>query len=125
MAEYPDLSDSIDTDKTYTSVFTQQKSLDELYGRLDRLEARVQMLEGSTRFTVDELGDQIILFLKRYAELKFNTGSVAANIGRPSQNLSDKLHRMAEKGLIRSEKLEGQSTMFWYEEKPNGSVENL
>ncbi len=103
MADYPHLDSGEE--------FNQISSILE---RLAALEARMTILESSKTPVSDELGDKILVFLKEFPGIKFNTGSIAANIGMPTMKLSDKLRKMAEKNLIRSEKEEGHSAMYWY-----------
>lgn len=97
--------------------------IDDLFGfitklenRVDILTARVHMLEigaGPMRNT-DELADKILEFLKCHKGIKFNTGTVAANISEKSERVSAKLRALASHDILKTDKVEGHSQMFWY-----------
>lgn len=85
--------------------------------RLNLVEDRITNLESdrTPSKSKDEVADQILAFLKQYPGLKFNTGTIAANIGSHSLKISDKLKGMVGRGLIKFEKKDKLSAMFWYE----------
>lgn len=95
--------------------------IDQLEKRNDKLTVRVQELEiaGATRSLTkrDEWGEKILEFLKEYPGVKFNSGTLAANLGTESKFISDKLKTMVGRGKIKGEKGEGLSAMFWIEKK--------
>jgi hypothetical protein len=119
MAEYPNLSEpETGPDDYWKESFLELKAnFGILESRIEALDFRVHTLETGRAPASDELGDKIVAFLKKFPGIKFNTGSIAANVGSSALKLSDKLKRMAERGLVQHEKLEGHSAMYWYEEK--------
>lgn len=99
-----------------------QSTLASLLKRMHEAEARVEILEGKLRaYQEKPEGEQakIMEFLKQFPGVKFNSGSIASNTGTVSMKISDKLKAMAGRGLIKFEKLDGLSAMFWYEEPRN------
>ena len=105
-------------------MISNYRKLEERVDKLitDHLELRLRVgaLEsgGQTGLT-DTLGTKIVEFLKQYPGLKFNTGSIAANVGSTSMKMSDKLKVLVGRGVIKGEKKDGLSAMFWWEEKPS------
>jgi hypothetical protein len=89
--------------------------LEDLEVRVETLENRVGYLEGAQPVNKDETTTMILDFLKENAGIKFNTGTLAGNLGIATARLSEKLRALATKNLIKTHKLEGQSTMFWIE----------
>lgn len=119
----------INTTIAYTATIHQDifDTIKRLESRVDILTARVHMLElgAGTLHSTDELADKIMEFLKCHKGIKFNTGTVAANINGKSERVSAKLRTLSSHGLLKYDKIEGHSQMFWYEETPDGSVESL
>lgn len=90
--------------------------IDTLLLRVGALELRITALEEGNTAPQDEIGLQILTFLKQHPSVKVNSGTIAANLDVHSAKISDKLKTMVSKGTIKGEKKEGHSAMFWYEE---------
>ena len=114
-------------DKLEHQVTMQKTLIDNLLGDLNHAFDRIKALEdqgGTKAPAVDPLNEKILAVLQEFPGLKLNTGSIAANIESTSVKISGRLNTMASRGLIKSEKLEGKSTMYWVE-KPVETVEEV
>ena len=86
---------------------------------IGQLEVRLAALEESVIAgppVKDDISLRAVGFLKQYPGIKFNTGTVSANLGLQSYQVTDKLKNLANKQVIKTEKQDGVSAMYWYEE---------
>lgn len=89
---------------------------------------RIKVLEdmkGVSSPTLDPLYVQIVDLLKSYHGLKMNTGTIAENLGTNSMKISDKLKTLVLRGLVKTEKREGASAMFWWEAPTEATTEEV
>lgn len=82
----------------------------ELTARMEDLEARADGV-----VTKDQTTHKILAFLKQFPGVKFNAGTIGANIDTHTSKLSDRLRALGGKGVIKMEKADGHSAMFWVE----------
>lgn len=95
-------------------------SLEVAFGRIRDIEDNLVKSENAT--PRDELGENIIEFLNKYAGIKFNTGTIASNLEVQVGTIANKLRVLVGRGKhgIQFEKLEGHSAMYWIDAKTEG-----
>lgn len=93
--------------------------------RVSKLEDRIASLENenSKNRAKDTFTNVVLNFLRSHKGLKFNTGTVAANVDDDSDKTSTTLRMLAmRQGTgVKAEKKEGKSVMYWYEDIPSSS----
>jgi hypothetical protein len=95
--------------------------LQEIRERLDSAEARITGLElnqsNKPGRRPDEIAVKVVEFLKSHPGLKLNSGSIAGNVKVDTKIVSGRLKTLVGRGVIKAEKLDDLSAMYWYEEK--------
>lgn len=63
--------------------------------------------------SLDETTEKILEFLRANPQMKFNCGTIAANLGITTLKVSSRIRSLQNRGLVESTKIEGGSWIHW------------
>lgn len=114
----------------------QQEKINDLFSLINRLDQKINAIQAAhakleARLSTlasrsgpgrrpDEISAKTLAFLKAHPGLKFNSGTVAANIQSDSKTVSSRLKTLFGRGLVHAEKVSEMSAMYWCDKEEKG-----